>query len=110
MRIEKYDEILGKWTDSICSGDLEGYNVTIDDDVKKDYAGIAMFLDYMTVKASGHVMDYYEGYKQAASDILGLIGIYLVQDDQKKIINIKYQPPDDDMQERLKEHIWGEQD
>jgi hypothetical protein len=108
MRIEKYDELEQKWIESICSGDLEGYTLKIDDDVKKQYAGIAMFLDYMTVKASGHVMDYYDGYKQAASDILGLIGIYMVQDDEKKIINIKYQSPDDDTQERLKEHIWGE--
>lgn len=108
MRIEKYDEIEEKWSDTICSGDLEGYKVTIDDDVKKDYARIAMFLDYMTVKASGHVMDYYDGYKQAASDILGLIGIYMIQDDERKIINIKYQAPDDDVQERLKEHIWGD--
>ncbi|NIP39699.1 MAG: hypothetical protein GWO07_15680 [Candidatus Dadabacteria bacterium] len=109
MRIEKSEEIIDKWKDSILSGDLEDYVLKIDDDVKEDIALIALFLDYMTVKASGNAMDYYEGYKQAASDILGLTGIYLVQDDQNKLINIKYQAPDDDIQEQLKKHIWGDE-
>ena len=109
MRIENSEEILNKWKGSILAGDLEDYTLKIDDDVKEDLGLIAMFLDYMTIKASGNVMDYYEGYKQAASDILELTGIYLVQDDQNKLINVKYQPPDDDIQEQLKKHIWGDE-
>ena len=109
MRIEYPEEIINKWKDSIIAGDLQDYELKIDDDVKEDFANLAMFLDYMTVKASGHVMDYYDGYKQAASDILGLIGIYIVQDDERKIINLKYQPPDNDIQEQLKKHIWGDE-
>jgi hypothetical protein len=108
MRIENSEEIIKKWKDSILAGDLEEYTLKIDDDVKEDFSLIAMFLDYMTVKASGNVTDYYDGYRQAASDILELTGIYLVQDDQNKLINIKYQAPDDDIQEQLKKHIWGE--
>ncbi|NIP30617.1 MAG: hypothetical protein GTN99_05530, partial [Candidatus Dadabacteria bacterium] len=49
------------------------------------------------------------GYKQAASDVLALLGIYIVQDDERKIINLKYQPPDNDLQEQLKKHIWGDE-
>jgi hypothetical protein len=40
---------------------------------------------------------------------LGLLGIYLFQDDENKVINIKYQPPEDDIQEKLKKHIWGDE-
>ncbi len=109
MRIENSEEIITKWKTNILSGDLEGYTLKIDDDVNKDFAVLAMYLDYTTVKASGRVMDYYEGYKQASSDILGLLGIYLVQDDENKVINIKYQPPEDDIQEQLKKHIWGDE-
>ena len=109
MRIENSEEIITKWKTNILSGDLEGYTLKIDDDVNKDFAVLAMYLDYTTVKASGRVMDYYEGYKQAASDVLGIIGIYLVQDDENKVINIKYQPPEDDIQEQLKKHIWGDE-
>ncbi len=109
MRIEYPDEIITKWKDSIVAGDLKDYELKIDEDVKEDFANLAMFLDYMTVKASGHVMDYYDGYKQAASDVLALLGIYIVQDDERKIINLKYQPPDNDLQEQLKKHIWGDE-
>jgi len=108
MRIEHPDEIVNKWKDIIIDGDLQDYTLKIDDDVNKDFGNLALFLDYMTVKASGHVMDYYDGYKQAASDILSLIGIYIVQDDEKKIINLKYQAPDNDIQEMLKKNIWGD--
>jgi len=107
MRIENSEEIITRWKDSILSGDLEDYTFKIDDDVNKDFAVLAMYLDYTTVKASGHVMDYYEGYKQAASDILSITGIYLVQDDENKVINIKYRAQEDDIQERLKKEIWG---
>ncbi len=107
MRIEKPDEILDRWKNYICSGDLEGYDLKVDEEVKEEFSIIAIYLDYMTVKASGYGKDYYEGYKQAASDILTLMGIYLIQDDENKLINIKYKPPEDDIQEQLKEHIWG---
>ena len=109
MRIENSEEIITKWKTNIITGDLEDYTLKIDDDVNKDFAVLALYLDYTTVKASGHVMDYYEGYKQAASDILGILGIYLFQDDENKVINVKYQSPEDDIQEHLKKHIWGDE-
>ena len=109
MRIENSEEIITKWKTNIISGDLEDYTLKIDDDVNKDFAVLALYLDYTTVKASGYVMDHYEGYKKAASDILGLLGIYLTQDDENKVINVKYSPPEDDIQEQLKKHIWGDE-
>jgi len=109
MRIENPEQIIAKWKESIIAGDLEDYTLKIDDEVKEDLGLIALYLDYKTVKASGHVMDYYDGYKQAASDILEITGIYIHQDDKNKLINVKYQTPDDDIQEKLKKHIWGDE-
>jgi hypothetical protein len=58
------------------------------------------------VRAAGEVVDYYEGYKRAATDILSLIGVEMVQDDHMKLIQVKRSFVKEDKQELLKKYIW----
>ncbi len=107
MRVEEFDKIFEMWKSYLLVDMLQDYHLEIDDDVPREYAAIALYLDSTTVRAAGEVLDYYNGYKQAASDILSLIGVEMVQDDEMKIIQIRRKVSQDDKQERLKEYIWG---
>ena len=59
------------------------------------------------MRASGEVEEYYEGYRQAAVDVLNLIGVEIAQDDQMRVISLFRKETGDDKQEELKKHIWG---
>ena len=107
MNVDEFEKILDIWKRYLLVDALEDYQLEIDDDVSKQCAAIALYLDSNTVRASGEVLDYYNGYKQAASDILNLIGVEMVQDDEMKLIQIRRKTSQDDKQEELKEYIWG---
>lgn len=108
MRVDEYDKVFEKWSDYILRGPLEGYTLEIDPDISKVLASIALFLDMQTVRASGDVEDFYEGYRKASTDILEFIGVHLTQDDEMKVIRINVSANNADLQEQLKQHIWGE--
>lgn len=107
MNVDEFEKILDIWKRHLLVDALEDYQLEIDGDVSKQFAAIALYLDSNTVKASGEVLDHYNGYKQAASDILNLIGVQMVQDDEMRIIQIRRKTRQDDQQEKLKEYIWG---
>jgi len=108
MRVDEYDKVFEKWSDYILRGPLEGYKLEIDPDISKFLASIALFLNMQTVRASGDVEDFYEGYRKASTDILEFIGVHLTQDDEMKVIRINVSANNADLQEQLKHHIWGE--
>jgi hypothetical protein len=89
MRVEEFEKIVEMWRNHILVDALEGYALEIDEDVPKEFAAIALYLDSATVRAAGEVVEYYDGYRQAASDILSLIGVEMIQDDQMRVIYIK---------------------
>lgn len=107
MRVDDFDKIVDMWSKHLLIGYLDGYTLEIEDDVPKDFAALALYLDSATVKASGEAIDFYEGYKRAASDVLNLIGVEMAQDDEMKLIIMRRAPIKEDKEEELKQHIWG---
>ena len=107
MTAEQYEKIIDQWKQYIFRGPLEDYSLEIDPSISNDIAAIALYLDQKTVKASGEVEEYYEGYRTAASDILQLVGVCLEQDDENKVVKVSVSPYDSSLQEELQKHIWG---
>ncbi len=105
--MEEFEKIVEAWKKHILVDALEGYSLEIDEDVPKEFAAIALYLDSSTVRAAGEVVEYYDGYRQAATDVLNLIGVEMVQDDVIKVIHIKRKITQEDKQELLKQYIWG---
>ncbi len=107
MNKEDIEKVIESWKTHLLVGPLEGYQLDIDKHILPEFAAIALFLDSKTVKAAGEVEEYYEGYRQAAVDVLNLMGIEIAQDDQFKVISLYKKERDEDKQEELKKHIWG---
>ncbi|HEX3036440.1 MAG TPA: hypothetical protein VHT73_15190 [Thermodesulfobacteriota bacterium] len=107
METEEFERIVETWRNYILVDALEGYQLEIDEDVPKEFAAIALYLDSATVRKAGDLEDFYQGYKQAATDVLNLIGVEMVQDDMMKVILIKRKISEEVKQEKLKEYIWG---
>jgi hypothetical protein len=107
MKKEDIERVIQAWKNHLLVGHMEGYHLEIADDVPPEFAAIALFLDSKTVRASGEVEEFYEGYRQAAVDILNLIGVEISQDDQMRVISLFRKESGEDKQEELKRHIWG---
>ncbi len=108
MRVDEFDKVVDKWKYYIFRGPLEDYTLEIDPELSRDIVAIALFLDQKTVKASGEVEEFYEGYRRASTDILEFVGVSLEQDDGNKIVKISVAPNNSALQEELQKHIWGE--
>jgi len=106
MKIEDFDKIVEVWERHILVETLEDYSLEIGHDVPREFAAIALYLDSTTVRAAGEIQEYYEGYRQAASDILNFMGVELVEDHEMKTIHIKRTVTEHDKQEILKKYIW----
>ena len=107
MNKEEIDKVIESWKNHLLVGPLEGYELEIDDSIPRAFAALALYLDSKTVKASGEIEEYYEGYRQAAVDVLNLIGVEISQDDQMKVISLYKKESNESKQEELKKHIWG---
>lgn len=107
MKKEDIDKIIDAWKSHLLVGPLEGYQLEIADDVPEAFAALALYLDSKTVRASGETEEYYEGYRQAAVDVLNLIGVEIAQDDQMRVVALFRKETGDNKQEELKKHIWG---
>lgn len=106
MNIEDFDKVVEMWERYILVETLEDYSLEIGNDVPKEFAAIALYLDSATVRAAGEIQEYYEGYKQAATDILNFMGLELVEDHEMKTVHIKRTVTEHDKQELLKKLIW----
>ncbi len=107
MRVDEFDKVVDQWKNYIFRGPLEEYSLEIDPDISNDIAAIALYLDQKTVKASGEIEEFYDGYRNAANDILELIGVCLEQDDENKVVKVAIAPNNSSLQEELQKHIWG---
>lgn len=107
MHKDEIEKVIEAWRNHLLVGPLEGYELEIDDKIPRAFAAIALYLDSKTVKAAGEIEEFYEGYRQAAVDILNLIGVEISQDDQMKVISLYKKESADSKQEELKKHIWG---
>ena len=107
MRVDQLDQVIEMWTKYVLTGPMEDYKIEIDDDVKDDFASIALYMDFKTCRASGEVEEFYEGYKRAAVDILTFLGIEISQDDNMKIIKLAKSQTDTEAYEKLVKSVWG---
>jgi len=107
MKKEIVDRVINSWKSFLLQGDLEDYQLEIDERVPIKFAAVALHLDLRTVKASTKEEEYYEGFKDAAVEVLNLLQIEIAQDDQLKVISLYLREVADDKQEELKQHIWG---
>lgn len=107
MTKEEIEKVIDAWKNHLLTGQLEDYQLEISDELPEEFAAIALFLDSKTVKASGEIEEYYEGYRSAALDVLNLIGVEMSQDDGHKVISLTKKEPEEDKEEELKKHIWG---
>jgi len=107
MKKEIVDRVINSWKSFLLQGDLEDYQLEIDERVPIKFAAVALHLDLRTVKASTKEEEYYEGFKDAAVEVLNLLQIEIAQDDQLKVISLYLKEVADDKQEELKQHIWG---
>lgn len=107
MKKEEIEKVIEAWQNHLLVGHMEEYHLEIGDNVPPEFAAIALFLDSKTVRASGETEEFYEGYRQAAVDVLSLIGVEIAQDDQLKVISLFKKESGNDKQEELMKHIWG---
>lgn len=107
MKVEELEKIVEMWKSHILVEVLGGYSLEIEEDVPKEFAAIALYLDSSTVRAAGESTEYYDGYRKASADILSLIGVEMIQDDEMKTIYIRRKAVEEDKQEILKQYIWG---
>tara|TARA_Y100001970_G_scaffold20028_1_gene22635 strand:+ start:2160 stop:2483 length:324 start_codon:yes stop_codon:yes gene_type:complete len=102
-----FDQILDEWSKVYLIGDYEGWEIKIDDDINRDFAAIALFLDNKTAKASGESTDYYEGFKKASLQVLDFLEIVIAEEPEEKIIKIMKKESSRVRDQKLAKEIWG---
>ena len=107
MSILDFDQILDEWSKVYLIGDYEGWEIKIDDDINRDFAAIALFLDNKTAKASGESTDYYEGFKKASLQVLDFLEIVIAEEPEEKIIKIMKKESSRVRDQKLAKEIWG---
>jgi len=107
MSILDFDQILDEWSKVYLIGDYEGWEIKIDDDINRDFAAIALFLDNKTAKASGESTDYYEGFKKASLQVLDFMEIVIAEEPEEKIIKIMKKESSRVRDQKLAKEIWG---
>lgn len=107
MDVNTLDSVIEMYTNHLLRGELEGFRIEIDPEVTDQLAAIALYLDSKTVRASGEIEEFYEGYKRAAFDVLSFMGVEFFEDRENKLIRISKSKYDAELQEELKKNIWG---
>lgn len=107
MTDEQFGKAVGKWKDFILNGPLAEYSLEISPEIPREFAAVALFLDIQTVRASGNEEKFYEGYREASSDLLKFMGVEMFQDDSRKKIALLPSSRDPEAQERLVRSVWG---
>lgn len=107
MDVNTLDSVIEMYRNHLFKGDLEGFRLEIDPAVNDQLAAIALYLDSKTVRASGEIEEFYEGYKRAAFDVLSFMGVEFFEDRENKLIRINKSKYDAGLQEELKKNIWG---
>ena len=108
MNEERFKKAVDRWKKFMLNGPLAGYTLEIDPRVAREFAAVALFLDMQTVRASGEDEKYYEGYREASSDILKFMGVEMFQDDGGKKIALVPSSADPDARARLARAMWGD--
>lgn len=107
MDVHTLDAVIEMYTSHLLQGELEGFQIEISPEIKDEIAAIALYLDSKTVRASGEIEEFYEGYKRAAFDVLTFMGVEFFEDRENRLIRIMKSNYDSNLQEELKKSIWG---
>jgi|TARA_Y100000287_G_C14046627_1_gene269055 hypothetical protein len=107
MSALNFDEILAEWSKVYLVGDYSDWKIQIDEDINKDFAAIALFLDNKTAKASGESTEFYEGFKKASFQVLDLLEILIAEEPEEKIIKITSKESTRIRDQKLAKEIWG---
>lgn len=107
MDTNMLDSVIEMYTNHLLQGELEGFKIEISPEIKDELAAIALYLDSKTVRASGEIEEFYEGYKRAAFDVLSFMGVEFFEDRENKLIRIMKSDYGAQLQEELKKNIWG---
>ncbi len=107
MDAHTLDAVIEMYTNHLLQGELEGFEIEISPEIKDEIAAIALYLDSKTVRASGEIEEFYEGYKRAAFDVLSFMGVEFFEDRENKLIKVMKSNYDSQLQEELKKSIWG---
>ncbi len=107
MDVHTLNAVIEMYTNHLLQGELEGFQIEISPEIKDEIAAIALYLDSKTVRASGEIEEFYEGYKRAAFDVLTFMGVEFFEDRENKLIRIMKSNYDSSLQEELKKNIWG---
>jgi len=107
MDAHTLDAVIEMYKNHLLQGELEGFEIEIAPEIKDEIAAIALYLDSKTVRASGEIEEFYEGYKRAAFDVLSFMGVEFFEDRENKLIKIMKSNYDSQLQEELKKSIWG---
>ncbi len=108
MTDEQFNRAVDKWKKFMLNGPLAKYTLEINPEIPREFAGVALFLDMQTVRASGNEGKFYEGYREASSDTLKFMGVDMFQDDSQKKIALVPSSRDPEAQARLARSMWGE--
>ena len=102
-----YEEILAEWSKAYLKDAYADWSVEVDPSINKDFAAIALFIDYRTAKSAGETADIYQGFKKASLLILDLLEIQIVDEPKNKIIRLVQKQSDRIRDKKLAKEIWG---
>ncbi|MEE2701697.1 MAG: hypothetical protein VYB18_01465 [Thermodesulfobacteriota bacterium] len=102
-----YEEILAEWSKVYLKDAYADWSIEVDPSIDKDFAAIALFIDYRTAKSAGETTDIHQGFKKASLLILDLLEIQIVDDPENKIIRLTGKQSDRIRDKELAKEIWG---
>ncbi|MBT89396.1 MAG: hypothetical protein CMN79_02750 [Spirochaetales bacterium] len=102
-----YEEILAEWSKVYLKDAYADWSVEVDPSIDKNFAAIALFIDYRTAKSAGETADIHQGFKKASLLILDLLEIQIVDEPNNKIIRLVQKQSDRIRDKKLAKEIWG---
>lgn len=102
-----YEEILAEWSKVYLKDAYADWSIEVDPSIDKDFAAIALFIDYRTAKSAGETTDIHQGFKKASLLILDLLEIQIVDDPENKTIRLTGKQSDRIRDKELAKEIWG---
>ena len=102
-----YEEILAEWSKVYLKDGYADWSIEVDPSIDKDFAAIALFIDYRTAKSAGETTDIHQGFKKASLLILDLLEIQIIDDPESKTIRLTGKQSDRIRDKKLAKEIWG---
>ena len=102
-----HNRVLEEWSKIFLVNQFEDWSLDISPEINKDFATIALFLDYKTAKSAGEEKEDVEGIKKASLIILDFLEIQIVENPEEKKIQLIRKESSRVRDEKLAKEIWG---